>query len=378
MMSVLTVDGSADDIEGVMNTVGHVLRRWEGGQDAASPLSLLPDRGEELRQQAYELRLQWNIDGDAIIHSTRPGVGPWVIRFQTIVRELTWWFLEPILQQIRLFQKNTAAILDGLVRHPERVLYGAGDIGGTAELRAMARRVDALEALVVEVLRQGIPIPPGDLISPVCGIPDVEWFLIGGALATQSIANVLKKNGQAIDLFESILDFGCGCGRVIRHWRSVRIGSISGSDCNPELVNWCKQNLDFADFTVNGVSPPLEYCDSEFDFILALSVFTHLPEALQLPWMEELARVLRPGGFLLVSTHGGHYLEDLTPAERDLFHRGHLVVRGDEYGGSNRCSAFHPEPYVREVLAKGLVVVDFVPEGAKGNPFQDLYLLKKA
>jgi SAM-dependent methyltransferase len=353
------------------------MRQWEANSDPVSPGPPLPERSAELRQRAYELTLQWNIDGDAIIHSTRPGVGPWVIRFQTLVRELTWWFLEPILQQIRLFQKNAAAILDRVVRHPEQLIHSTGDNGGAADLRALARRVDALEAAVVTVLRQGIPVPPPDLIAQVGGIPDVEWFLVGGALAAQSVADILEKNGRAIGSFESILDFGCGCGRVVRHWRSLRNASISGSDCRPELIDWCNQNVDFADFALNGMSPPLEYDDSTFDLVIALSVFTHLPGPLQLPWMEELVRVLRPGGFLLVSTHGDHYIEALTPEEIDLFHEGHLVVHGDEYAGSNRCSAFHPQRYVREVLAECLVVADFVPQGAKGNPFQDLYLLMK-
>jgi hypothetical protein len=32
---------------------------------------------------------------------------------------------------------------------------------------------------------------------------------------------------------------------------------------------------------------------------------------------------------------------------------------------------------VRRTLAAGLEVVDFVPEGALGNPRQDVYLLRK-
>jgi SAM-dependent methyltransferase len=376
-MSVVRLDGSTGDIEEAMNRAAHLLHQWEADSDAGAPAPLPPDQREDLRQRAYELSLQWNVDGDAIIHSTRPGLGPWVIRFQTIVRELTWWFLEPILQQIRLFQKNTSAILDRIVRHPEQLVQSAGDVGGTADLRTLSRRVDALEGAVVTVLRQGLPVPPPDLIEQVSGIPEVEWFLVGGALAAQSVADVLEKNGQAIEAFESILDFGCGCGRVIRHWRSLRTVSVSGSDCSAELIDWCRRNLDFADFAVNSLSPPLEYGDSTFDFVIALSVFTHLPEPLQLPWMEELSRVLRPRGFLLVSTHGEHYVEDLSPAERDLFNQGQLVVRGEEHAGSNRCSTYHPESYMHDVLARRLEVVDFLPEGATGNPFQDLHLLMK-
>jgi len=223
----------------------------------------------------------------------------------------------------------------------------------------------------------GLPVPPGDLISLVGGNPDISWFLKGGLLAAQSMVSILEKNGLAIDKFDAILDFGCGCGRVIRHWRSLGVGKLFGTDYNPDLIGWCKQNLEFAQFMVNDLSPPLSYDDSTFDFVYALSVFTHLPETLQLSWMKELARVLRPGGFLLVTTHGEHYLPELTPDEQERFRRGQLVVRSEELAGMNVCGVIHPEKYVRDELAKGFAIIDFIPEAAKGNPYQDIFLLKK-
>ncbi len=45
--------------------------------------------------------------------------------------------------------------------------------------------------------------------------------------------------------------------------------------------------------------------------------------------------------------------------------------------GTNLCAAFHPETYVTEVLAPDWRLIDFVPEGARGNPRQDYYLLQK-
>jgi SAM-dependent methyltransferase len=223
----------------------------------------------------------------------------------------------------------------------------------------------------------GLPIPPASLITLVAGIPDVSWFIKGGELATRSIVDTLEKNGIAVDDLKAILDFGCGCGRVTRHWRSLSSGRICGSDYNPELVDWCADNLDFAEFRVNDLTPPLSFEDATFDFVYALSVFTHLPEDLQAPWMQELARVLRPGGFLLFTAHGEHYLNELTPDEKERFKRGQLVVHYEEHAGTNQCGAFHPKKHVYDELARGFTVADFVAEGAKGNPYQDVYLLTK-
>ncbi len=56
---------------------------------------------------------------------------------------------------------------------------------------------------------------------------------------------------------------------------------------------------------------------------------------------------------------------------------GSLVVVEEGAQGTNFCNAFHPVAYVRERLARGWEVADFVPMGAKGNPHQDLFLLRR-
>ncbi len=109
----------------------------------------------------------------------------------------------------------------------------------------------------------------------------------------------------------------------------------------------------------------------------ALSVFTHLTDELQLAWRDELRRVLRPGGRLILTTHGRSYLPRLDTDERTRFERGELVVRWSDLPGTNLCSAYHPEPYLRDTFADGFAFVELEPEGARGNPTQDLVLLRR-
>ena len=223
----------------------------------------------------------------------------------------------------------------------------------------------------------GLPLPPPDLVLLVAGTPDASWFLIGGERAAGSIRSMLARNGVELDSLRSILDFGCGCGRVIRHWRTLA-AEVHGSDMNRRLVGWSRRHLPFATFAVNGPRPPLPYEAGRFDLVYALSVFTHLPEGMQRPWMEELRRVTAPGGHVLFSVHGERYLPELTPPERARFEKGLLVVRGADAPGRNACGAYHPLAYVRETLTRGLELVEYAPEGAQGNPHQDLVLLRKA
>ena len=173
-----------------------------------------------------------------------------------------------------------------------------------------------------------------------------------------------------------LLDFGCGCGRVTRHFASLG-PAVHGTDLNPALVAWCRRHLSFGHFEVNGLGPPLPFDDRQFALAYALSVFTHLPESLQGAWMQELRRVVRPGGHVIITTHGRHYLGELDEADRRRFASGQLVIRRDDRPGSNVCGAYHPEAYVREHLSEGFTVVDFVAEGAAGNPYQDLWVLRR-
>jgi SAM-dependent methyltransferase len=206
----------------------------------------------------------------------------------------------------------------------------------------------------------------------VAGTADAGWFLRSGRDAYDAITEHVPLAGN-----ESILDFGCGCGRVTRYWADFD-GSVAGSDVSRKAIDWCRENLAFASFLHNGLAPGLDVENDAFDLVYALSVFTLLTDDLQLAWRDELHRVLRPGGRLLISTHGRSYLSRLDADEREQFERGELVVRWAEIPGTNLCSAYHPERYLRETFARGFTFLELDAEGARGNPTQDLVLLRKS
>jgi ubiquinone/menaquinone biosynthesis C-methylase UbiE len=225
-------------------------------------------------------------------------------------------------------------------------------------------------------LSDGLPFPPLRLVYLVTNTYSYKWFYETGAVGLQCIRDVLKRNNLDIDKFESILDFGCGCGRIIRHWKARNSQKIYGTDYNPVLIAWCQKNLSFASFEVNDTLSGLIYEDEKFDFIYAISVFTHLTEKSGHSWMSELYRVLKPGGTMYVTFMGTTRAPYLRPELRDRFESGHIVVTGEEHSGKNICAAYHPEQYVRKILAKQFRVLDFIPGGAK-DANQDVFLLKK-
>jgi SAM-dependent methyltransferase len=230
----------------------------------------------------------------------------------------------------------------------------------------------------------GLPLPPPEVLRLVAFSQKrpKSWpgyygrFLESGARGVRSIRAIVARAGVELEELGSILDFGCGCGRVMRHWRGLAGPELRGCDYNPYLVRWCQANLPFAAFDLNTLQPELPYDDDRFDLLYAISIFTHLDETLQLPWMSELTRVVKPGGLLLLSFSGQARIHELGAQERERFEAGELVVRHAELAGTNACSAYHPERYVRETLAAGLGIVDLVPDGAE-DVHQDALLLKK-
>ena len=223
----------------------------------------------------------------------------------------------------------------------------------------------------------GLPIPPPFLIHEVSGVYDQRAFFDNGIDGANCIRQNLRRNNLSIESFGSILDFGCGCGRVLRHWRNLPKTKVYGTDYNPRLIAWCRENLPFASCSVNSLAAHLDYPDATFDFIYAISVFTHLTEDLQVPWRDELFRVLRPEGYALLTFQGTRHQHRLTEAERRSFGSGNLIVQQSRYPGMNTCQVFHPESYVRTLFSRGGEVVDCIPGGATDAGGQDVVLLKR-
>jgi hypothetical protein len=47
----------------------------------------------------------------------------------------------------------------------------------------------------------------------------------------------------------------------------------------------------------------LSFEDSSIDFAYLHSIFTNLPDAATLAWFADLARIIRPGGIVAITTH---------------------------------------------------------------------------
>lgn len=202
--------------------------------------------------------------------------------------------------------------------------------------------------------------PPPHYIAPPIWIAydaynnlDFENIYAQGKAQAELLAGLMQKHLAPGQLRRAnVLEWGCGPGRILQHMPRL-LGPearVFGSDYNQTTVDWCQSNLQPITCKLNGLEPPLAFASGSLDAVYAISVFTHLSERLHSAWIDELTRVLKPGGLLLVTLHGNGVADRLTPVERNRFDRGELVLRGHVKEGSRLYAAFHPDAYVRQTL----------------------------
>jgi SAM-dependent methyltransferase len=199
--------------------------------------------------------------------------------------------------------------------------------------------------------------------------------------------SLLEAAGAGPSGIHSILDIGCGTGRLLVGWHcDDPRRRLVGTDINRELIAWSRSNLaDVARWEVNGVRPPLELASASFDLIILASVLTHLSLDIQRAWLEETHRLLGPAGHALITLHGAIYaglvLDAAGAAEYDA---GGYVEKAGGAEGANGYSTFHAEPFAR-ALFSGFRRVAFFPRGIEGRvahafpvaSLQDVYVLAK-
>jgi SAM-dependent methyltransferase len=159
------------------------------------------------------------------------------------------------------------------------------------------------------------------------------------------------------DRYESVFDFGCGCGRVARQLilQIPQPRRYVGIDVHPQLIAWCQENLqqaapsfefhhhDVFDSLVNPVEGkpdvlPFPVDDDSVTLFESLSIFTHIVERQLAYYLREAARVLRPDGemnasFLLFEkadfpvlgdARNALYIDDSYPPAAVYYDRGWL------------------------------------------------------
>jgi SAM-dependent methyltransferase len=215
----------------------------------------------------------------------------------------------------------------------------------------------------------------------------------GGLYEADLIVDALASAGGDMGELRAGLDFGCSSGRVVRvldaaypeiHWH--------GCDPNAPAIEWAGKHLPGIEFFLSGDQPPLALADGALDLAYAISIWSHFEPRLGLRWFEEMRRVIRPGGYLLCTTHGptsvAHYAQRglRTPEQAreilDALHRDGCWY-APEFGEKGDWGVVNPDwgtafvspEWVLAQLCPQWRVLEFAPGRNQGN--QDVYVLQR-
>jgi SAM-dependent methyltransferase len=161
------------------------------------------------------------------------------------------------------------------------------------------------------------------LVDPVIPMPsDEEIRIIGGHFLDVScywLSRFVQEAGLRPDW--DVLDVGCGCGRIAHTLAHVlsptsryegfdiidRLVTTAQQAVSPLFPNFRFRKVDLHNTLYNpaGVLKASDfrfpYADGSFDFVVLISVFTHMLAADIRHYLDEIHRVLRPGGKCLSS-----------------------------------------------------------------------------
>ena len=215
----------------------------------------------------------------------------------------------------------------------------------------------------------------------------------GSTYYADLVVDALASVGMQVTEGMRWLDFGCSSARVVRVLAAA-YPDCEWHGCDPiaDAVEWADEHIEGVSFVRSPEAPPLPYEDERFDCVYAISIWSHFAAPAALAWLREMHRILRPGGALLMSTHGYQTIvHDHRTDRRDdaQLHevRGGLWEEGfwyrPEFGEAGDHGVANPEWGTAFLTPEWLLakatpswgVTAFAPGRVEDN--QDLYVLER-
>jgi SAM-dependent methyltransferase len=206
----------------------------------------------------------------------------------------------------------------------------------------------------------------------------IAYYFQNGFDSAQKLRQILTTicrfdGGQRIQL----LEFAAGYGCVTRHFRNViPFVQTSACDIHPQAMRFIEETFGIA-AALSSSQPEDLILEQNFDAIFALSFFSHMPKSSFSRWLKRLASFLRPGGYLIFTTHGIESTSLISECRFDpdgFFFRSTSEQRDldvEEYGTA--CTL--PTYVIRQIFDQSNWALIFFQQGYWWT-HQDLYVVK--
>ena len=183
----------------------------------------------------------------------------------------------------------------------------------------------------------------------------IEVYNRIGQGAFQLSLDGLHAAGRSLDEIDSLLDYGCGYGRVTRVFaQHLSPTKISVFDVDTAASRFCGEEFGVKSLSFQNGWDWNSVAFGKYDCIWVGSVFTHLSESYTQETMALLLSLLNPRGVLVFTTHGEEALK--RTELQDWFgmpiYSKRKMIKSDfiKHG-------FHFTPYAREEL--GILPFEF-------------------
>ena len=105
-----------------------------------------------------------------------------------------------------------------------------------------------------------------------------------------------------------VLDYGCGDGALV-HYLSRRFDDAFGVDASKEqIATGVKNGINIAHLPLENFESWCESHAGSYDIVFTFDVLEHVPVADQIEFVRHLAKLLKPGGHLLVKVPNANSL----------------------------------------------------------------------
>ncbi|RUS45723.1 class I SAM-dependent methyltransferase [Cohnella sp. AR92] len=159
---------------------------------------------------------------------------------------------------------------------------------------------------------------------------------------------------------ETLLEIGAGPGRDSLIFKQKGL-NVTATDLSEEMVRLCKEKgldarvMDFCE---------LAFPNESFDTVYAMNCLLHVPKANLDAVLQEIRRVLKPGGLFFCGLYGGEETEGIW--EKDNYE-------------PKRFFAMHEDDRVVEAYGRSFEVEDFhTVDMGPGRPHFQALLLRKS
>jgi SAM-dependent methyltransferase len=152
-------------------------------------------------------------------------------------------------------------------------------------------------------------LPPEDVQLNTVGESSLSALTEGYRLY-RLVRDVCARQGRHTDRGTTVLDYGCGWGRIIRFFLTAYDPrNVYGVDVSPAMIEHCRSLIGLGQYECISGRPPLPFVDRSLDLLYAYSVFSHLNSNLQDALVAEFHRLIRPGGFVFLTTRPRNFID---------------------------------------------------------------------